>query len=118
MRVLSGIQPSGKLHLGNYLGAMKQHLEMQHEHECFFFIANYHTLTTIQDRERLLQLSDSRASALALAVIPALASPELALCLQGGSKWRVCRRIDGLQGLLIHQRRRNKTWAPGPERAR
>ncbi len=49
MRVLSGIQSSGKLHLGNYLGAMKQHIELQHEHECFFFIANYHSLTTVQD---------------------------------------------------------------------
>lgn len=49
MRVLSGIQSSGKLHLGNYLGAMKQHIELQHGHECFFFIANYHALTTVQD---------------------------------------------------------------------
>ena len=49
MRVLSGIQSSGKLHLGNYLGAIKQHLELHHEHECFFFIANYHALTTVQD---------------------------------------------------------------------
>ena len=53
MRVLSGIQSSGKLHLGNYLGAMKQHIELQEEHECFFFIANYHSLTTIQDPQRL-----------------------------------------------------------------
>lgn len=57
MRVLSGIQPSGTLHLGNYFGAMKQHLELQHEHECFYFIANYHALTTIQDAERLRQLT-------------------------------------------------------------
>ncbi|MCH8193992.1 MAG: tryptophan--tRNA ligase, partial [Planctomycetes bacterium] len=49
MRVLSGIQPSGKLHLGNYCGAMKQHIALQEEHECFFFIANYHALTTIQN---------------------------------------------------------------------
>ena len=49
MRVLSGIQSSGKLHLGNYLGAMKQHIEDQHAHDCFFFIANYHSLTTVQD---------------------------------------------------------------------
>jgi len=53
MRVLSGIQSSGKLHLGNYLGAMKQHIQMQHEHECFFFIANYHSLTTVQEPDRL-----------------------------------------------------------------
>ncbi|MEK6675061.1 MAG: tryptophan--tRNA ligase [Planctomycetota bacterium] len=49
MRVLSGIQSSGKLHLGNYLGAMKQHIELQHDHDCFFFIANYHALTTVTD---------------------------------------------------------------------
>lgn len=49
MRVLSGIQATGKLHLGNYLGAMKQHIQLQDEHECFFFIANYHSLTTVQD---------------------------------------------------------------------
>lgn len=52
MRVLSGVQSSGKLHLGNFLGAMKQHIELQHTHECFFFIANYHSLTTVQDPDR------------------------------------------------------------------
>lgn len=57
MRVLSGIQPSGVLHLGNYFGAMKQHIELQHEHDCFFFIANYHSLTTIQDAARLRDLT-------------------------------------------------------------
>lgn len=57
MRVLSGIQPSGTLHLGNYYAAMKQHLELQHEHECFFFIANYHSLTTVRDPERLRELT-------------------------------------------------------------
>jgi tryptophanyl-tRNA synthetase len=53
MRVLSGIQSSGRLHLGNFLGAMKQHIELQTGNECFFFIANYHSLTTVQDPERL-----------------------------------------------------------------
>src|SRR4051812_43796560 len=48
-RILSGVQPSGKLHLGNYFGAIKQHIELQHQGECFYFIANYHTLTTIRD---------------------------------------------------------------------
>ncbi len=46
MRVLSGIQPSGKLHIGNYYGAMRQHLHLQAEHHCFFFIADYHALTS------------------------------------------------------------------------
>ncbi|MFQ5463046.1 MAG: tryptophan--tRNA ligase [Phycisphaerae bacterium] len=53
MRVLSGIQSNGKLHLGNYLGAMTQYTKLQHEHECFFFIANYHSLTTVPDGETL-----------------------------------------------------------------
>ncbi len=56
-RVLSGVQPSGKLHLGNYFGAMKQHIEGQFEFESFIFIANYHALTTIQDAKRLRELT-------------------------------------------------------------
>jgi len=75
MRVLSGIQPSGKLHLGNYLGAMTQHLAAQHEHECFFFIANYHSLTTIQDADRLRALTrDVAMDYLALGLDPEKAS--------------------------------------------
>lgn len=46
MRVLSGIQPSGRLHIGNFFGAMRQQLALQAEHECFYFIADYHALTS------------------------------------------------------------------------
>ena len=46
MRVLSGIQPTGKLHIGNYFGAMRQHLQLQAENDGFYFIADYHALTT------------------------------------------------------------------------
>lgn len=49
LRILSGVQPTGKLHLGNYFGAIKQHIALQDEAECFYFIADYHSLTTIQD---------------------------------------------------------------------
>jgi len=50
MRVLSGIQPSGKLHLGNYFGMMKLALELQDKQaETFLFIANYHAMTSVQD---------------------------------------------------------------------
>lgn len=45
MRILSGIQPSGMLHIGNYLGAIKQWIDLQNEHECFFFIADLHAIT-------------------------------------------------------------------------
>src|SRR4051812_19869463 len=55
-RILSGVQPSGKLHLGNYFGALKQHVELQHEGECFYFIADYHALTTIGDLQPDIKL--------------------------------------------------------------
>ncbi len=44
--VVSGIRSTGNLHLGNYFGAIRNFIRMQHEHKCFFFIADYHSLTT------------------------------------------------------------------------
>ena len=61
MRLLSGIQPSGKLTLGNYYGAMKQHIDYQNQHEGFYFIANYHALTTIHDADTLRKLTSDVA---------------------------------------------------------
>jgi len=55
MRVLTGIQASGKLHIGNYFGAMKPMIELQEENELFTFIANYHSLTTSKDAATLKQ---------------------------------------------------------------
>ncbi|MFT5465880.1 MAG: tryptophanyl-tRNA synthetase [Verrucomicrobiales bacterium] len=49
MRILSGIQPSGRLHLGNYFGMMKPAIALQDEGEAFYFIADYHSLTTVSD---------------------------------------------------------------------
>jgi tryptophanyl-tRNA synthetase len=48
-RILSGVQPSGKLHLGNYFGAIRQHIALQEQGNCFYFIADYHALTTIDE---------------------------------------------------------------------
>ena len=53
MRILSGMQPSGNPHLGNYLGAMRQHIEMQNQGECFYFIADFHALTTLRNGPEL-----------------------------------------------------------------
>lgn len=53
--ILSGIQPSGKLHIGNYFGAMRQHIRMQDEGDAFYFLANYHSLTSVNDGELLKQ---------------------------------------------------------------
>ena len=45
-RVLSGMRPTGMLHLGNYHGALKNWIELQYQYECYFFIADWHALTT------------------------------------------------------------------------
>jgi tryptophanyl-tRNA synthetase len=50
-RILSGVQSSGKLHIGNYFGAIKQHIERQNQGDCFYFIADYHALTTLKEAE-------------------------------------------------------------------
>jgi tryptophanyl-tRNA synthetase len=50
-RILSGVQSSGKLHIGNYFGAIKQHIERQDKGDCFFFIADYHALTSLKEAE-------------------------------------------------------------------
>lgn len=55
--ILSGITPSGRLHLGNYFGAMRQHLEMQHKGNAYYFIANYHSLTALQDGDAVAENS-------------------------------------------------------------
>ncbi|XAL99224.1 tryptophan--tRNA ligase [Phycisphaeraceae bacterium D3-23] len=52
-RVLSGLQPSGQLHLGNYAGAIKQFVQLQDTHEMFVFVASYHALTSGRDAELL-----------------------------------------------------------------
>ena len=55
-RVLSGMRPTGNLHLGNYHGALKNWVKLQHEHECFFFVADWHALTThYETRENIEQ---------------------------------------------------------------
>ena len=55
MRILSGIQPSGKLHIGNYFGMMRPALELAQRGEAFYFIADYHALTSITDPAELRQ---------------------------------------------------------------
>jgi len=56
-RVLSGIQPSGTLHLGNYFGMMKPAIELQEQNQCLYFIADYHALTQLPEPEQLRERS-------------------------------------------------------------
>jgi tryptophanyl-tRNA synthetase len=71
MRILSGIQPSGRLHIGNYFGAMRQHLQLQAENEAFYFMATYHALTTVKDPDEVRSLTlDVAMDYLALGLDP------------------------------------------------
>jgi len=71
MRVLTGIQASGKLHIGNYFGAMKPMIELQEKNELFTFIANYHSLTTSKDAATLKQYTiDAAVDYLSLGLDP------------------------------------------------
>ena len=51
--VVSGIQPSGRLHLGNYFGAIRQHIDLHTQHEAYYFIVNYHAMTSVDDADAL-----------------------------------------------------------------
>ena len=71
MRVLSGIQPSGSLHLGNFFGMMKKMIEHQENHELFCFIANYHAMTSVSDGKALAKGTlEAAANFLALGMDP------------------------------------------------
>ncbi|MCE9581969.1 MAG: tryptophan--tRNA ligase [Planctomycetes bacterium] len=61
MRVLSGVQPSGRPHIGNYFGAMRQNVELSRSSDAFIFIANYHAMTSIRDRKVLAEYTDGLA---------------------------------------------------------
>jgi tryptophanyl-tRNA synthetase len=74
-RVLSGVQPSGALHLGNYLGALAKFVRLQHERECFIFVADMHAITVWQDPEKLAaQTREIAAAYLASGLDPAKAA--------------------------------------------
>lgn len=71
MRVLSGIQPTGRFHWGNYFGAIRQYIDLQHGNEAYYFIANLHALTTVRDREALRRNTlDAALDLLALGLDP------------------------------------------------
>lgn len=75
MRVLSGIQPTGRFHWGNYFGAIRQYIALQGNEQSFYFIADLHALTTIRDPKLLAQLRiDAALDLLALGLDPAKAT--------------------------------------------
>src|SRR5438067_8913243 len=71
MRILSGMRPTGRFHLGNYLGAAKNWVELQKQYECFYFVADYHALTTEPDGHRAEdKVFDLTADLLAVGIDP------------------------------------------------
>ncbi len=71
MRVLSGIQPTGRPHWGNYFGAIRQYIDLQHGNEAYYFVADLHALTTVRDAARLRQNTfDAALDLLALGLDP------------------------------------------------
>lgn len=75
MRILSGIQPSGRPHLGNYFGALRQYISLQAGNESFYFIASYHALTAVQDPALLREYTQGVAlDFLALGLDPEIAT--------------------------------------------
>ena len=69
--IFSAVQPSGELHLGNYLGALKNFLELQKEYNCFFFIADYHSITgNYNPKEKSQQIFDLALDFLAAGLDP------------------------------------------------
>jgi tryptophanyl-tRNA synthetase len=71
MRVLSGIQPSGALHIGNYFGAIRQYVALQEGNDAFYFVADYHALTSVRDAAKLRKyVFDVMADLLALGLDP------------------------------------------------
>jgi len=75
-RVLSGMRPTGSLHLGHYHGVLKNWIKLQHEHECLFFVADWHALTTHYDTPQIIEQSvwDMVIDWLAAGVDPAQAT--------------------------------------------
>src|SRR5690349_21591425 len=74
MRILSGVQSSGRLHIGNFYGAIRQFVGLQNEGEALYFIANLHSLTSVRDSALQRELTWQTAAAyLALGLDPAKA---------------------------------------------
>ena len=75
MRVLSGIQPTGRFHWGNYFGAIRQYIALQDEDESYYFIADLHALTTVREPEMMRQnVHDAALDLLALGLDPSRAT--------------------------------------------
>ncbi|MEX1020055.1 MAG: tryptophan--tRNA ligase [Litorilinea sp.] len=81
-RILTGDRPTGKLHLGHYLGSHQYRLAMQDEYECFFLIADLHMLTTRPDKESILNIADNARAIVMDHLAIGIAPDRVTFCLQ------------------------------------
>src|SRR4029077_5384142 len=71
MRILSGMRPTGRFHMGNYLGAAQKWVELQNDYECFYFVADYHALTSEPDGHKVeSKIYDLTADLIAVGLDP------------------------------------------------
>ncbi len=120
MRVLSGIQPTGRFHWGNYFGAIRQYIDLQAEDAAYYFIANLHALTTVRDPARLAELTlDAAIDLLALGLDP---EPRRAVRAVGRARGLGAllaaddRRADGIARTLPRLQGQEGQGAPGRRR--
>ena len=58
-RILTGDRPTGKLHLGHYVGSLQNRVKLQNDYECYFIIADLHTLTTRPEKQAIAEVADN-----------------------------------------------------------
>ena len=98
-RVFSGVQPTGNLHLGNYLGALKQFVELQEDHECIYCIVDMHAITVPQDPKVLkTHILDVASLYLAVGV-----DPKKIHCFRAVRRSRSCRAFLGIDLLFLYR---------------
>ena len=108
-RVLSGVQPSGNLHIGNYLGALKNWVRMQHEYECIYCIVDLHAVTAYQDpKELLAKIRDTAALFLAAGIDRRDLNVEL-----GGDCYRMTLNSECFVVYRINRCKGHKHHVPG-----
>ena len=113
MRVVSGIQPTGDLHLGNLLGAILRWVRMQDEAQCLFFLADLHALTVDIDPAELG--ANVREMAAALIRFANGAIGKVGCTLEGNVKYTFNVRLHGDRGTLVNNRFRTTFLDPGLE---
>lgn len=117
-RVFSGVQPTGNIHIGNYLGALKQFVELQEDHECIYCIVDMHSITLPQDPKELKQhILDVAALYLAVGLDPKKATVFIQSSVSGHAElaWiLMCNSYTGELSRMTQFKQKNKEKESAP----